>query len=441
MRVAFGTAMACALALALPRPIAAEPSVRLSLGEAIRAARENAPRLAQLRALETAAEAGARGARGLRLPSIDLSAGYTRHSDVPETAIQLPGELPRTLFPNLPDQWRARIGLSETLWSGGRIRHGIAAADGDRRAASQDVLAAEADLTFETSLAYWSLATARETARVLGDSIASFEAHLRDAGNRRDLGLASTAEVLAVRVERERAEAAAIQAAGDEEVARANLVRLVGLGADASIEPEEPLDPSALAAEDGEAVDGDAAIERRADRAALAARVEAAASRARALRSGYLPTVAATAGYDYGNPNPRFLPPSDSFRGSWSLGVGLSLNLYEGGRTRAAVAQAEALADALRAQLDDLERRIRLEIVSRISDVRTAKASLKVASAAWDAAEEGRRVSADRYAVGVASSSELLDAETTVLRAALERTASRARLRVALAALARAVGA
>ena len=55
-------------------------------------------------------------------------------------------------------------------------------------------------------------------------------------------------------------------------------------------------------------------------------------------------------------------------------------------------------------------------------------------------ARDAVRVSRDRYQEGVLTSSELLDAETRLLRAELEATQAGAQIQVALANLQRAVG-
>ena len=90
--------------------------------------------------------------------------------------------------------------------------------------------------------------------------------------------------------------------------------------------------------------------------------------------------------------------------------------------------------------MDDLDRRIRLEVTTRHLDVRTALGAVDVASRGLESATENRRVSSDRFKAGVGLSSDLLDAETGLMRAGLDRTAALARVRLALAALDRAVG-
>jgi len=63
-----------------------------------------------------------------------------------------------------------------------------------------------------------------------------------------------------------------------------------------------------------------------------------------------------------------------------------------------------------------------------------------VAARNLDAAKENVRVARDRYTEGVIPSTELLDAETALLRASLDQTSSATQVRVALANLDRAVG-
>jgi outer membrane protein len=417
-----------------------EPAaIRLTLAEALERARTSSPRLESLTALEQAAEAAGRGARAERLPLVDLSGGYTRNSNVDEFQLTLPGLGTRTLFPNLPNSYRVHAGAFLPLYTGGRVENAIAAAGHQREAAAQDRSGALNDLLLETQAAYWSLVTARESERVLRESLTTFEAHLKDARNRFEVGTAASNEVLTVQVERDRAELARLQAENAALVVNENLIRLVGLPPGSRVEPAEPLDATPPAASETEALVA-AALEARPEVRALAARAQAARAVVEIQKSASRPQANLALGYDYANPNPRIFPQTDSFRGTWSAGVTVAIRAFDGGRTAAAAAQASAQADALDRQLDDLKSRLRLEVTSRTLDLRTAQAALAVAGRSLDAARENLRVVRDRYQEGVMSSSELLDAETALLRAGLDQTSAATQLRVALANLDRAVG-
>ena len=134
------------------------------------------------------------------------------------------------------------------------------------------------------------------------------------------------------------------------------------------------------------------------------------------------------------------MPAEAEFHGTWDVGLNLSMNLFEGGKTRANVDQAEAQAEALRQQLADADQRIRFEVTARLLGVHSALAAVPVADRNMEAARQNRSVSKDRYHAGVIPSSELLDAETALLRAGLSRTDVLARLHVTKAQLVRAVG-
>jgi outer membrane protein TolC len=269
----------------------------------------------------------------------------------------------------------------------------------------------------------------------------AYDAHLTDARNRESFGLAARNEVLAVQVERDRAELAAVRAGNAAQVASADLARLVGVETEAAIEPVEPLEVGARGLESDVLALARQAQRARPERAALLARVEAAAARVGAERGARRPQVSLAAGLDYANPNRRILPPEARFQESWDVGVSVAWNVFDGGRGAAAVARAEARHQAVRSQLEDLDRRLSVQVTQRALDLRSARAAALVAERALESARENQRVAGERYRAGVLSSAELLDAEVLLLRAALERTEARAQVRLAEAALRRAVGA
>lgn len=414
-------------------------TVRLTLAEALERARQNSPRLAELDDLERAAEARLRGAEAEKRPEVDLQASYFRNSNVPELSLTLPGMGTRTIFPNIPDNYRLHAGASLPLYTGGRIENAILAAGREREAAGQDRVGGERDLVLETTLAYWSLVTARESARVLAESIDSYEAHLKDARNRFDVGIAASNEVLTVQVERDRAELARLQAENGAEVANANLARILGLPTSTRIETAEPVTAPAAEPENEEALAA-AALEARPELIALRERIASARASAAVRRAATRPQVGLSLGYDYANPNNRIFPLRDEFEATWTAGVTLGFNAWDGGRTAAAVEEAEARASSLERRLADTERRLRLDVASRLADLRTAQAAVSVSQRNLEAARENLRVAQDRYREGVIPSSELLDAETLLLRASLDQTDAATRVRVALANLDRAVG-
>jgi len=421
-------------------PAAAAETPRLALAEVLERAKGHSARLQALGSLEQAAEAGVRGARAGRLPQLELQASYFRNSDVPELVLAIPGLPARTIFPNIPDHWRTRAQATQPLYTGGGVAGQIDAAGFARDAARQQAEDGRDELVLEAATAYWSLVTAREAERVLREAVHSYESHLKDARNRLDLGLVARNEVLAVQVERDRAELQRLEAGNAARIANANLLRLTGLPEGTQVEPSEGLDaPSSGGAAELQDLVREAQAGR-ADLEAVRSRVSSLEGQARAAQAASRPQAFLQAGYDWASPNSRVLPLSDAWQGTWSVGAVVSLNAWDGGRTRAAVAQVRAQTDSLRNQLEDAERSVALEVEARLLDLRNSEAAYAVAERNLEAARENVRVTRDRYQEGVALSSELLDAETALLHAGLDLTRAGAGWRLGHARLDRAVG-
>jgi outer membrane protein len=415
--------------------------VRMTLAQAVERAMEESPRIDRQAALLRASRSDLNAARASRWPQADLSAGYVRRSHVPELTMVLPDGQRRVLFPDLPDNYRARAGVSLPLFTGGRISSLVGAARAEADAASSDLLTQKLDVAFETRDAYWALVTTREAVSVLEEALAAYEAHLKDARNRESFGVAARNDVLAVEVERDRAELTLIRARNGVEVAQANLVRLVGLDPGTPIETVEPL---ALDQEQAPVTEIDAlakqALAERPERSALARRVAASRARESIARAAYLPQVAVAGGYDYANPNRNIMPPDASWKDSWDVGINVSMTAFDGGKTAASVARARAQVEALEASLADIDGLIRLQVTEKRLAVVSSLQAVQVAERRLESARENRRVAAERYREGLIASSDLLDAEVALLRAGLDRTESLADARLAVAALDRAVG-
>ncbi len=147
-----------------------------------------------------------------------------------------------------------------------------------------------------------------------------------------------------------------------------------------------------------------------------------------------------TGGYDYANPNSRIVPPEERWDDSWDIGVQLSWSLFDGGKVSGAVQRARGEAHALEAQLRELDRAIELEVFARYRDLEMAREAAALSEMTASAAEENLAVVRNRFKQGLLTSADLLDAEASALRAALDRTSAYADLRLSSIALDRAVG-
>src|SRR5207302_8627480 len=145
-------------------------------------------------------------------------------------------------------------------------------------------------------------------------------------------------------------------------------------------------------------------------------------------------------GFDYARPNPRIFPREAAWLESWDASVNLSWTLFDGGKTRAEIAEASAMKRAAEERLADFDAALAVEVRQRMSEVESSRAAIAAAADAVRSAGEARRVVSDRFTAGVATSTDVLDAQVALLQAELDRTQTIANARLAEARLARALG-
>jgi len=439
-----GAVLACAApaaaqTAAIDRPV----PPRLTLQEALARAIETSHILAELRAREGAATAVLDQRKASDMPALSAQAGYRRTNHVEEFGVPQPNP-PRIeiIYPDVPDNWRTRLDLAWPIYTGGRTGALEHAADAERLASGKDLESARADLVLETTRAFWALVTATESVRVVGESITRIEAQHSDVKARFDAGFLPPNDVLTVATRVSQQRTLLLDTQNQRDSARAVLARLIGARVDADFEPEATLTEGALPVPASAQILDLTAQARgaRADRQALLFRVQGADARIDAARSGNHPWISVAAGYDYARPNPVIFPRQDAWKTSWDAGINVSWTLWNGGRTGAEVAEAKQQAAATRERLAEFDSQIALEIRQRQLDLATAEAQVRTAGEAVATALEARRVVQERVSAGVATTTDLLDAQQDQLEAELQRTRALANVKLAEARLARALG-
>ncbi len=99
-------------------------------------------------------------------------------------------------------------------------------------------------------------------------------------------------------------------------------------------------------------------------------------------------------------------------QGNWAATLGIGINLFSGGKTKAEVAKVRYQKERLIEQRNRLVDDIRLEVQRYILDSKTARERVLVTKDAVLQAEENLRINRVRYTEGVGTATEVLDAVT-----------------------------
>ena len=420
----------------------AEPAERLSLADAHAMATENSPALRAMTEKSLAASARAGEARSVRLPAVSLSARYARLSDIPTPTVSIPtptGTQNVTISPVVLNQYGVTASVAAPLFTGYRMRNAERASMANALAARRDIDATESDVALAVERTYWRTYSAREAAETIRNSVHLIEAYRRDVERRRDAGVSTQDDVLEVDVRLSEARLRLVEAEHAADVAEATLANVVGRPLGTRFELRDHPDESDRPTPSLDSLVHDA-LAHRAELAATEKRIDALRIVAEAARGENLPNVSLAAAYDFSRPNQRIFPTKDRWEDTWRVGVGAEWTVWNWGATRHRIAGARASERSATENARRLREGIELEVMRTRLAILRAKSRLDLATTVVTQTTEHERSLRERYAVGTATTTQVLDAETTLERARRELSLARADRELAWASLERAVG-
>jgi outer membrane protein len=414
--------------------IAADSAIPITLDEAIRRARSNAPAAVQARGAERSNRAAVRSAYGALLPNANLTFGSGRAFTDPNSRTRLnnPTLAVETLG---PDRWAYNNGLSfsMTLFNGGRNLYDIRTAKANVTAAEATGVAQDFQVALDVSQQFYNALAARESEDAARTLLALAEQQQRFSSVRVRSGVATKSDSLRSLIQLGNAQLALLTAQTNLRAANASLTRIIGSDVTVTAAPADTvlpaldsvaLDTSALArlAENGPAV--------RQSQSAL----EAARSSRRAARAPYLPTI--TAGYSRnGTGFGRFGFGTDPYSYSGRFNLSLSYPLFDGFSREESAVRADVAEDNAAAALRDARLAARQLLVQNVDLLRTAQQRVSVQLISVSAAQEDLRVQQLRYNAGAStlldvltSQNQLSQAETALIQARFDSRVARARL-------------
>jgi outer membrane protein TolC len=263
--------------------------------------------------------------------------------------------------------------------------------------------------------------------------VATAEALYQLALDQENAGLAPQIDTLRARVQLQTQQQTLIQAQNDLEKQRIALARVIGLPVQQKFRlvnrvPYHPVPD----------IDASTAYERalatRADYQAALASLKAAQLNRSSAWKEYLPSLGASGNYGVLGFTPSSLGPQYTLAGT------LNIPIFQGGKVRADVQQADAVLKQRQARVDNLKGAIEQDVQDALLDLRAAAQQVEVATSNLDLAKQTVAQSQDRFAAGVTNNVEVIQAQQSLATANDQYIASLYEHNIAKVLLARAIG-
>jgi outer membrane protein TolC len=343
----------------------------------------------------------------------------------------LPPGIPPVVGPfNVYD---ARVYLTQSIFDVHAIN--------DARAESHNVQAARfdvknaRDVVILVSANAYSHAIATE-ARVdaVRAQVDTAQALFQQASDMKQNGLVAGIDVLRAEVQLDTVRQRRTAAETDFEKAKLQLARIIGLPLGQPFTLANRIQPVPLLDITLEQA-LDRAYRSRGDYQAALERVRAAEANRRAIVGEMLPSVQVTA--DYGDIG---LSPSDA-HGSYNVTGALNIPIFQGGKNRGRLMEADADLRSRTAEAADLKAGVYYEVRTAFLDLQAGREQLQVATRTRELAASQLTQARDRFAAGVAGNIEVVQAQEAVALASDQYISALFISNVATGNLIRAVGA
>ncbi len=220
---------------------------------------------------------------------------------------------------------------------------------------------------------------------------------------------------------------------GDLAKQRLTLARIIGLPQDRAIVLSEPLSPAPDNVPDPAQAIAQA-LSLRNDVRAAETQVHAAELALSAAHAERLPSLSVSGDYGAQGPNPT------SAHGIFAVTGTLNVPIYQGGRVRGDIEQAEAVLTQRRAELADQKARVEQDVRDAVIELQTASGQIKLAASNRDYARETLEQAKDRFTAGISTTVEVVQAQEQVASAESDYISSLFALDLARVSLARATG-
>ena len=331
------------------------------------------------------------------------------------------------------------ISLQQPIFDGFQTHNNVRASEAQVRAAVESLRNTELNTLFDAASAYMDVIRDRQIAALRSENLQFLEEQVRSARSRLEVGEGTRTDVAQAEASRQLA-LAQLSAARAQAAASAAIYRqLVG---------EEPgsLDmPSPLANLLPSSLDQAIAIAQ-AEHPAIAAslhQVDVAAFSVKSAEGALLPQLSASAGVSrsYQDTSPStFGSTQDGTQDSATIGLNLTVPIYQGGEASARVRQSKESLGQARINVDVSRDQVRAAITSAWTQYQAAREAVAANREQVDAAQLALNGVIEERDVGQRTTLDVLNAQADVIDARIDLVTAQHDVVVASYAIASAMG-
>ncbi len=339
------------------------------------------------------------------LPTVNLSGDYMRKDEVASLGPITFGDL---------DNYSAGLKVTQPIFAGGSIIAKINAGKLVSLLADETVRAVVQDVIYTARHCYYDVLLNQHLLEISADAVRSAQAHLDDVKQKRQGGVASDFDVLRAEVELSNFEAELIQNKNAINIAKAKLLKVMGLSQDSDVTLSDELVYIRSRVTMEQAVE--AAFYNRPDLFGRQFDIKLQKELLKIARSRYWPSIDGFYDNTWAKPDPHNTTRIEWGR-AWSAGVTATLPIFDGLSREGEIIQQKAQVKQAQIDLIDAEETALFELTKAQLSIEDAEEFVQSQRLNLARAEEGSRLAQVGYREGINTQVEVIDAESALTRA------------------------
>lgn len=369
----------------------------------------------------------------LMAPFMDLvDKGYLD----PGTLEGLGGDGSGRIYMGDDDIYSIGLTVQQLIFAGGAALNGYSAAKHALLAEAWTRERGEGEIRYAVTEAYFNLVRARAGLEVAEACVEQMAGHLEDLESMRAEGIVLERDVMMARVRMSSTELERNRAEHAVHLASAALCFRLGIDLDTELDPLDPLEDDRLPALEASEWIG-VALKKRPDLKAMEERVETAGKAVAVAHAEAFPRVVLVGNYSWDRPDRSYEP---KFYDRWDVTLALQMNLFDWGRIRNRVKELRSGELEAELGLEIIEDVVRLDVKRSCLERDEAVHAARIAMDGVMQARENLRITRESFLSGVATNSDVLDAQSALTAAEMQRIDALSSLRLAEARLELATG-
>ena len=358
-------------------------------------------------------------------PQVSLQSSWNRNGG---TFFQGPSAIPRTF-----ETYNTGFQGSLLLFDFGKTYSRISAFADLADASAEDIINAKQSLILNTYIAYFDYLQAVKLKKVSQESLQQAVEHLKLSRSLFEVGSRPQFDVIKAESDEATARVNLLNAENNIDITRLQLENILNkkLPPDFTLKDEFEVVRDSVS----ESESLNIALLNRPEIISGKFRVDANKSFLTSAWTANLPSINASGGYTW-----KSFALNQTFQGSWSLGVAVSLPIFEGFAMDAGIQQARADLDNAQASYDLIEQGVTLDVRQQYSNLRLSRNQIAASRSLLKAADETLRLAEARFKAEVGSAVEVTDARVAYYNAQVLLIQTLYNYQVTYAKLERAMG-